>query len=98
MPAVEINISLIIRYFEEQPVLRAWIFGSYADGNANEDSDVDILVELDPSVPVGLYFIQMIFDLEEITGKKIDLVTYSSLSLFLKPFVESQKRLIYEKK
>ena len=34
-------------YFKTQPVLKAWLFGSYARGEQNENSDVDILVLLD---------------------------------------------------
>lgn len=84
-------------YFRTQPVIRAWLFGSQADGTATEESDVDILVELDYSQPIGLEFIQMIWDLEEIVGKKVDLVTQKGLSPHVQPYVEPQKILIYER-
>lgn len=35
--------QLIAEYFKTQPVLKAWLFGSYARGEEREDSDVDIL-------------------------------------------------------
>ena len=35
------------RVFKTQPVLKAWIFGSYARGEETENSDVDILVSFD---------------------------------------------------
>jgi uncharacterized protein len=84
-------------YFRTQPVIRAWLFGSQADGTATEESDVDILVELDYSQHIGLEFIQMIWDLEEIVGKKVDLVTEKGLSPHVRPYVEPQKILIYER-
>ena len=81
-----------------QPVLRAWLFGSYAAGTATESSDVDILVELDHSVPVGLRFIQMWRELQELLGIKTDLVTVNGLSPHIRHFVDAQKKLVYERK
>ncbi len=57
-------------YFRTQPIVKAYLFGSYARDNPREDSDIDILVELDPSVPIGIEFVQMYLDLKELTGKK----------------------------
>ena len=34
----------LAEYFATQPVLKAWLFGSYARGEQREDSDVDIMV------------------------------------------------------
>ncbi len=36
-------------------VLHAAVFGSVARGEAREDSDVDVLIELDPDHPMGLF-------------------------------------------
>ena len=44
--------SIIAEYFKTQPVLKAWIFGSYARGEERPDSDVDILVEFDHNTPI----------------------------------------------
>lgn len=78
-------------YFSTQPVIRAWLFGSYADGTAMEDSDVDILGTLDHSRPIRLHYLQMIFDLEDLLGKKVDLVADEGLSKYIRPYVESKK-------
>ena len=45
----------IADYFKTQPVLKAWIFGSFARGEETPLSDVDILVVLDHSQPIGLW-------------------------------------------
>ena len=37
----------IAEYFKTQPVVKAWLFGSYARGEQTEDSDVDLMVKLD---------------------------------------------------
>ncbi len=56
------QISIIKNYFKTKPVLKAFIFGSNARNEANENSDIDLLVELDYSEKIGLQFIQMKFD------------------------------------
>lgn len=48
-------IQQIAEYFKTQPVLKAWLFGSYSRGEQREGSDVDILILVDRSQPVGLF-------------------------------------------
>ncbi|WP_448528463.1 nucleotidyltransferase family protein [Raineya sp.] len=88
----------IREYLATQPVLRAWLFGSYSDKTANSNSDVDILVELDHSEPIGLKFVSMWLKLKEITQKEVDLLSLQGLSPKLRPYIEKQKVLIYERK
>ena len=51
--------SYLKDYFSDKPVIRAYIFGSYAKGNPELNSDVDILVELDYSKKIGTLFFKM---------------------------------------
>lgn len=87
----------IAEYFKTQPVLKAWLFGSYARGEETENSDVDILVVLDHSQPVGLKFFGMFEDLKAITGRSVDLVVDRTLASFARESVERDKKLIYER-
>ena len=87
----------IAEYFKTQPVLKAWLFGSYSRGEEKPDSDVDILVALDYSKPIGLRFFGMWGDLERMLGKKIDLVTEGSLMPFAQSSANRDKILIYER-
>ena len=89
-------IKTIQDYFKTQPVLKAWIFGSYARGEETPDSDVDILVDLDYSKPVGLEFVQMQLDLQSLLQKPIDLVSSRGVSKYIKPFIDTDKKLLYE--
>ena len=89
-------IETIREYFKTQPVLKAWIFGSYARGEETPESDVDILVDLDYSKPVGLEFVQMQLDLQSLLQKSIDLVSSRGMSKYIKPYVDSEKRVLYE--
>jgi predicted nucleotidyltransferase len=87
----------IAEYFKTQPVLKAWLFGSFARGEERPDSDVDILVVLDYSQPVGLKFFGMYEDLKELLGRNVDLVTEPSLAPFARKTVERDRQLIYER-
>jgi predicted nucleotidyltransferase len=89
------NIETIKRYFSQKPVLKAYIFGSQARGEADENSDIDLLVELDYSEKIGLLFLQMQVELEDLLHKKVDLVSSKGLSKYIKPTVDQEKRLIY---
>jgi len=91
------EIRMIAEYFRNKPVLRAFLFGSFSRGDAEENSDVDILVELDYSKHIGLGFVGMKLDLENRLHKKIDLVSSEAISKYISPFIENDKRLIYEK-
>lgn len=89
-------IETIREYFKTQPVLKAWIFGSYARGEETPESDVDILVDLDYSKPVGLELVQMQLDLQTLLQKSIDLVSSRGMSKYIKPYVDAEKLLLYE--
>ncbi|OQP59268.1 nucleotidyltransferase [Niastella vici] len=85
------------QYFAGIPVKRAYLFGSMARNEAKPESDIDILVELDHSKPIGMKFFLYQSDLEELLHKKIDLITIEGLSRHVKPFIDKDKILIYER-
>jgi uncharacterized protein len=87
--------QIIADYFQDKPVLKAYLFGSFVRGEATEQSDIDILVELDYSQSIGLGFVQMQMDLQEKLLKKVDLVSTGGLSKFIKPLIDQEKELIY---
>jgi predicted nucleotidyltransferase len=91
------DIQTIKDYFSGQPVKKAYLFGSYSRNDADQTSDVDILVDLDYSQHIGLGFVQMQLDLQQMLHKKIDLVSSKALSKYIRPFVEEDKVLIYER-
>jgi predicted nucleotidyltransferase len=88
----------IVEYFKTQPVLRAWLFGSFARDEATEDSDVDILFEPDMSQRFSLFTLGgMYMDLKELLGREVDLVPEGSLLPFAQETAEIDKVLIYER-
>ena len=91
------KIESIKNYFKTRPVLKAYLFGSYVREVAHNKSDVDILVDLDYTEKIGLQFIQMKLDLQKLLNNEVDLVSSNGLSKYIKPLVDVEKRLIYEK-
>ncbi|WP_027340822.1 nucleotidyltransferase family protein [Halonatronum saccharophilum] len=66
----------------EYKVKRLGIFGSYARGEAREDSDIDILIEL--SASIGWEFLDLKDFLEDYLNTEVDLVTMDALKPQLK--------------
>jgi predicted nucleotidyltransferase len=91
-------IKVIADYFGTQPVLKAWLFGSYARGEQTPESDVDILFEPDKSQHFSLFTLGGMYeDLKELLGCEVDLITVGGLMPFAKESAERYKILIYER-
>ena len=89
----------IANYFKSQPVLKAWLFGSYARGEQTPASDVDILLIPDKSKHFSLFTMGGMYeDLKELLGREVDLVTENGLMPFARESVNQDKILIYERK
>ncbi len=74
------EIARRIRPIADKYHLKAvYLFGSYARGDAREDSDVDLLVDATGSGLRGLAYGGLYHDLEVALEKPIDMVTVSSL-------------------
>lgn len=91
------QLEIIQNYFKAQPVLKAYLFGSYVRDEAHLDSDIDILVDLDYSQSIGWDFIQMQIDLQNLLSKKVDLVSARGLSKYIQPIIDREKQLIYDR-
>jgi hypothetical protein len=52
---------------------RIGLFGSYAKGQSDETSDVDIVVEFER--PIGFRFVELVDYLENLLGRKVDVLT-----------------------
>lgn len=70
-------------------VTRLALFGSMARGVARADSDVDVLVSFDGPATSERYFGVQFF-LEDLLGRRIDLVTDKALRSELRPYVERE--------
>lgn len=66
-------------------VQRFGLFGSFVKNKQNQDSDVDLLVEFKPGSKSFDNFMSLAFLLEDILGRKVDIVTPESLSPHIGP-------------
>lgn len=68
-------------------VRRIALFGSVVRGEARPDSDVDLLVQFDPERKTLRSFMALSFLLEELLGRRVELVTTEALSPFIGPYI-----------
>jgi predicted nucleotidyltransferase len=76
---------------KKYPISELGLFGSYARGDYNEQSDINILVDFNDRI--GINFISLAHDLEDIFKLKVDLVSRKGIKPQYLPFVE--KNLIH---
>lgn len=96
--STETITKTIAEYFKTQPVLKAWLFGSYSRGDERPDSDVDLLVMFDHSTPIGLFaYARMHRELEERLGRKVDLVEEGTLRPSAEKTVRKDMKVVYER-
>ena len=79
--------KIIIQNLSPYKPKRLGIFGSYARGENNANSDLDILVEFGERISL-LDLVGLEQDLSESLGIRVDLVTERALSKYVRPYVE----------
>lgn len=68
-------------------VKKIGLFGSFVRGEQNKKSDIDFLVEFDKERKTFDNFINLSFFLEDLIGKKVEVVTVESLSPYIGPHI-----------
>jgi predicted nucleotidyltransferase len=72
------------------------LFGSAVRGKMRLESDIDIMVEFEPGVRVGLVKLESLAEeLESLAGRRVDLVTKRGLKPWVRPQVLKDARVIY---
>ncbi len=93
---MDATVSQTIKeYFKNQPVDKAWVFGSFSRGEERAESDVDIMVSLIPGTRLGLRFFAMNLELEQLLNRRVDLVIAGDLLPFAEESVNRDKVLVY---
>lgn len=64
-------------------VLNLSIFGSFITGNLTSKSDVDLLIDFDPAKKTFDNFMDLSFFLEDLLGRKVEVITPQSLSKYI---------------
>ncbi len=95
MNTLPFNDQKLIEICRQNDVAQLGVFGSVARGEANEQSDVDLLVEFSkPKSLLGLIDLEQ--QLEDALGRKVDLLTKAALSPYLRDRILKELRIVYE--
>jgi len=92
---IEIPRERIEAFCHANGIRRLAFFGSILHDDFRPESDVDVLVEFQPGVRVGLAFIRMQDELSAILGHKVDLNTPGSLSKYFRDEVLHEAEALY---
>jgi len=89
--------KLIVPVLEKHNIVKASLFGSFVRNEQNEMSDIDLLVEFRKGKSL-LDLISLKNEIEVITKRKTDILTYKSINPMLKESILSEEELIYEER
>ncbi len=89
--------QIISTFLAGKPVVRAYVFGSYARGDANEQSDIDLLIDWDYAQYIGWGYVSAWRELKEKLNKEIDMISVKWMDPSLEEMINRDKQLIYER-
>ena len=72
------------------------LFGSFVKNTVRDDSDIDLLVDFLPGQKSFDNFMELAFFLEELLGRKVEIVTPQSLSKHIGPHILKEVENVYE--
>jgi uncharacterized protein len=97
---IQLNLPEAAVLLKKHKVIRAYLFGSIADGLHRTDSDVDVLIEFSDILfdNYAENFWSLEAELEHLFQRKVDLIPSHTLKnpYFIKA-INRQKKLIYER-
>jgi uncharacterized protein len=95
---VKLTQDQIAKFCDKNHILKFAYFGSVLRDNFKPDSDIDILVELDPDAIIGLLeMAQMEIELSEMIGRNVDIRTPEDLSIYFRDKVVKEAEVQYER-
>ena len=83
----------ILPFLKKCGISNAGIFGSFVQGDFDEESDIDIVIEIKKDITL-FDFINIKLELEEILNKKVDLVEYSALKPLIRDSILKEQVII----
>ncbi|MEO6638667.1 MAG: nucleotidyltransferase domain-containing protein [Ginsengibacter sp.] len=91
--------NTVREYFKDKPVNKVYLFGSYARGEADEKSDVDLIVEIDDTKKrLSLFdFLGLQVGIEKFLNKNVDLVESHLFFPRVKFQAEKEKVILYKR-
>jgi uncharacterized protein len=95
MSAILFDTNALIRICRENDVSKLEVFGSTARGEANDNSDIDLLVEFSKRKSL-LALVSLERKMSTALGRKVDLLTEAAISPYLRDQIRRDVRIIYE--
>jgi predicted nucleotidyltransferase len=92
---IEVPAGLIESFCRTNGIRRLALFGSVIREDFRPDSDIDVLVEFQPGIRVGLAFIRIQDELSTVLGRNVDLHTPGSLSKYFRDQVLREAEALY---
>ncbi|MBE2268543.1 MAG: nucleotidyltransferase domain-containing protein [Anaerolinea sp.] len=87
----------IAEFCEKHRIRKLALFGSVLRDDFDEDSDIDVLVEFEPDVNLGLDFFTIQFELEDMLGRRIDFATPEMLKRYVRRRILDSAQVVYER-
>ena len=88
-------IRKMVSVAKQEPIEKMWLFGSFSRGDENADSDIDLLVQMQPNDLTIIGFLKIQTRLEKATQKSVDLIEEDCLEDFARASADRDKILIY---
>ena len=92
---LSIDRAAVSEFCERHHIARLALFGSVIRDDFRPESDIDVLVEFQPGVRVGLAFIRMQDERSAVLGRTVDLHTPASLSKYFRDQVLREAEPLY---
>jgi len=89
------DVNKLIELCRQNSVVQIALFGSVARGEADQQSDIDLVVEFSKRISL-LRFTALERQLSEALGRRVDLLTEAAISPYLREKIKRDLRVIYE--
>ena len=90
-----LNNKELIQLCKNNDIVMIGVFGSVARGSATKKSDIDLLVKFSESKSL-LTHVRLERELSQLLGKKVDLLTESAISPYLRDIIQNELQVLYE--
>jgi len=95
MSELPFDVNKLVELCRQNDVRRVGVFGSVARGEANEQSDIDLMVSFSKRVSL-LRMVALERQLSDALGRKVDLLTEAAISPYLRERVMRDLQVLYE--
>lgn len=95
---ITLPMAAIAEFCERNHIRKLSLFGSVLRDDFRPDSDIDVLVEFEPGVSVGLFKMgEMQMDLSDLLGRSVDFKTEGFINSRLRQKILNTARVLYER-